>query len=368
MIITLSSVAFIAIVALFFIKFSPEFGGSHSAEDKIRYTASGHYEKEQFQNQIETSMSMEAGTMAKTLWEFLSGGEGRTPSEPFPMVNQDARQISAYTGPARLMWYGHSAFLLQMDGKNILLDPMFGQVAAPHPWMGANRFNSQLPLSIEELPQIDAIVISHDHYDHLDYGSIKNLISKTAHFYLPLGVGAHFREWGVADEKITEFSWWDEGAIGGIEIAFTPSRHFSGRGVTDRNATLWGSWVIKGSETRLFFSGDTGYGPHFEQIGEKFGPFDFALMECGQYNERWEAIHMMPEQTVQATLELGAKAMMPIHWGAFTLALHRWDDPIKSVVPAAAALNLPMVIPQIGEFVSIKKPSTKYKGWWQEIE
>ncbi|MCZ4408859.1 MBL fold metallo-hydrolase [Cryomorphaceae bacterium 1068] len=363
-----STIGFIAVVAVLFIKFSPEFGGSHSNEDKERYATSGHYENNEFQNLIETSMDMDAKGMAKTMWEFLAGGERRKPASPLPMIFRDSEEIIGYDGPARLMWYGHSAFLLQMEGKNILLDPMFGQVAAPHPWLGANRFNSEMPISIENLPSIDAIIISHDHYDHLDYGSIKALIGKTKHFYLPLGVGAHFREWGVPEEQITEFNWWDAGSIGDISIAFTPSRHFSGRGVTDRNSTLWGSWVIKSSKSKLFFSGDSGYGPHFKQIGEKFGPFDFALMECGQYNEKWAAIHMMPEETALATEEVDAKVMMPIHWGAFTLALHQWDDPIKRVVPAGAELSIPVVIPQIGEFVSVNEPSTAYQGWWEELQ
>lgn len=365
--ILISCVVLLAIVGFLFLTFSPEFGGSHSSDDKRRYSESGHYENGEFQNLIETSMDMDAKGMAKTMWEFLAGGERRSPEEPLPLIEQSQNAIRGYDGPARLMWYGHSAFLLQMDGKNILLDPMFGQVAAPHPWLGSNRFNSEMPLAIENLPAIDAVFISHDHYDHLDYGSIKKLIDKTAHFYLPLGVGAHFREWGVSDDQITEFNWWDEAEMDGIEVAFTPSRHFSGRGITDRNSTMWGSWVIKGTAAKLYFSGDSGYGPHFEKIGEKYGPFDFALLECGQYNQRWEAIHMMPEQTAQAAQDIGAKAMMPIHWGAFTLALHQWDDPIKRVVPAAEKPGIPVVIPQIGEFVSVLQPATDFEGWWMEL-
>ena len=366
--IILSIVAMVAVVGFLFLKLSPELGGSHDKTDQARYRESGIYEEGEFQNLIETSMDMDAGGMAKTMWEFLAGGERRKPSEPLPMISRNSDEVVGYQGSARLMWYGHSAFLLQMEGKNILLDPMFGQVAAPHPWLGSDRFNGEMPISIDSLPSIDAIIISHDHYDHLDYGSIKDLIGKSKHFYVPLGVGAHFREWGVSEAQITEFNWWDESDIDGIKIAFTPSRHFSGRGLTDRNATLWGSWVIQSSEAKLYFSGDSGYGPHFKQIGEKFGPFDFALMECGQYNKRWEAIHMMPEQTAQAAQEVGADAMMPIHWGAFTLSLHQWDDPIKRVVPAAANLNIPIVIPQIGEFVSVIEPSTDYKGWWAVLE
>jgi len=363
-----SLILVIAIIGFAFIKLSPQFGGDHTAEDKSRYQASGHYEGGTFQNLIETNMDMDFKNIMKTMYQFITGAPNRTPEKPLPIIERASKEIAGYSGAARLMWYGHSSFLLQLDGKNFLLDPMFGKVAAPHPWLGSNRYNSVLPIEIDSLPSIDGVIISHDHYDHLDYGSIKQLIDKTDHFYLPLGVGAHFREWGVEESRITEFNWWDETTIDSdLQLAFTPSRHFSGRGISDRNATMWGSWVIKGKKVNLFFSGDSGYGPHFKAIGEKYGPFDLALMECGQYNQKWAAIHMMPEETAQAGVDVDAKKLMPIHWGAFTLSLHAWDDPVKRVVPAAEALNLETVVPKIGEFIEVESPKTDFVDWWKSL-
>ncbi|MGB1004826.1 MAG: MBL fold metallo-hydrolase, partial [Salibacteraceae bacterium] len=199
-----------------------------------------------------------------------------------------------------------------------------------------------------------------------DYGSIQKLKSKTNMFFVPLGVGAHFMEWGINESQITEMNWWETNRLDNMEFSFTPSRHFSGRGLTDRNTTLWGSWVIKGKNENLFFSGDGGYGPHFKKIGEKFGPFDLALIECGQYNEKWSQIHMMPEQSAQAGLDLKAMFIMPIHWGAFTLAMHSWTDPVIRIKVKAEELGIPIITPKIGGQIEIKAlDNPKYqKEWW----
>ncbi len=364
----LSLLAIITLTAILFINLHPAFGGKHDKDDIARYEASGNYEGGIFQNQIETNMDMGFTDMRKTIYSFIKGSPRRNPSKPIPFLDADSTSIANYEGEDRLMWFGHSSFILQMDGKTILLDPMLGPSPAPHPWLGGKRYNKQLPIELDKLPQIDAVIISHDHYDHLDYPSIKKLRGKTSHFYVPLGVGTHIEKWGVPKENITEFNWWDEHSIGTIEIAFTPSRHFSGRGLTDRSRTLWGSWVIKSTQNNLFFSGDSGYGPHFKKIGQKYGPFDLGLMECGQYNEKWAAIHMMPEETALAGVDIQANSVMPIHWGAFTLALHDWDDPIMRVIPAAKDLEIPLVVPQIGEFISISEPKTSSSDWWTSVD
>jgi L-ascorbate metabolism protein UlaG (beta-lactamase superfamily) len=252
-----------------------------------------------------------------------------------------------------------------MDGKNILIDPMFGPVPAPHPWLGRARFTDGLPLEIAQLPMIDAMLISHDHYDHLDYGSIRALNAKTKEFFVPLGVGAHLRSWGIEASRIHEMDWWDEADHGSLHFAFAPARHFSGRGLTDRFSTLWGSWVIHGKQDSIYFSGDSGYGPHFQEIGAKYGPFDFAMMECGQYNEKWPLIHMMPEETAQAAVDLGAKAMMPIHWGTFVLAMHSWTDPVERVTKRAEELGMPVITPRIGAVVSLDALATFRERWWE---
>lgn len=363
----LSIVALIVIIGFFFIKFSPEFGGKHSEEDIARYQQSGHYEDGSFENLIPTPMDMDFKGMMSTMWQFMKGGEDRRPNDLLPQTNLDSTSIADYTGPTRLIWFGHSSFLLQMEGKNILIDPMLGDVPAPHPMLGGKRYNRELPIEIEKLPQIDAIIISHDHYDHLDYGSIQKLKDKTLKYYVPLGVGAHFESWGVAEADITEFNWWDSAMLDHIELVFAPSRHFSGRGLGDRFATLWGSWIIRGGKDNIYFSGDSGYGPHFKAIGEKYGPFDFAMMECGQYNEKWANIHMMPEQTAQAAVDVQAKEMMPIHWGAFTLSLHAWRDPVERVQKKADELGMPMRAPIIGESIIVGSSLPAINEWWESV-
>jgi L-ascorbate metabolism protein UlaG (beta-lactamase superfamily) len=361
---SLGAVVLIGLGAVLFIWLNPAFGSNPSKAAQAAFSETGHYEDGEFQNQIKTSMDMGFAGFMKTLWEFSVGGEGRKPPQSIPMVVRDSEAVEDYNGQARLLWFGHSAFLLQTHGLNILIDPMLGDVPAPHPWLGSNRYNPQLPLSIDAMPEIDLVIISHDHYDHLDYGSMLKLREKTKHFYVPLGVGAHLEKWEFPETQYTEMDWWDARNFDELELIFTPARHFSGRGLTNRNSTLWGSWVILGNDFRLYFSGDSGYGPHFSEIGERYGPFDLGLMECGQYNERWKVIHMLPGQTAQAGIDVRAETIMPIHWGAFTLALHDWNDPVKQLMPEAQNLGLPVVIPKIGEFIEVKNPGRSPEEWW----
>lgn len=355
----------IVLIGLVFVNISPEFGASPSTDQMKRFEKTGHYEDGVFLNFQETSMDMGFDSIMDLLEQSIQGVPNTRPDFEIPIVKVTANELIKPSA-TRLIWFGHSAFLLQLDGKNILLDPMLGDVPAPNPLLGTNRFGRELPIEIEELPQIDAIIISHDHYDHLDYGSIEKLKSKTKMFFVPLGVGAHFESWGIDPEQIVEMDWWETASLGTIKVSFAPSRHFSGRGLTNRNTTLWGSWVITGEKDNIFFSGDGGYGTHFKEIGERFGPFDLAMMECGQYNTKWGQIHMMPEQTAQAGVDLGAKVMMPIHWGAFTLSLHSWTDPVERVIRKSKALNLPLITPKIGESIYIhpKEGSYTFK-WWK---
>lgn len=218
---------------------------------------------------------------------------------------------------------------------------------------------------MENLKNIDAIVISHDHYDHLDFESVKQLLPHTKKFYTALGVGSHLKRWGVPSSKIVELDWWQNSALENLTLTATPSRHFSGRTFSDRNKTQWASWVIEGKYNKIYFSGDSGYGPHFKSIGQKLGPFDFAMVECGQYNENWSAIHMMPEQSAQVGLDLDAKVIMPIHWGEFDLSLHSWTDPIERVTEAAKNLNQPIIHPRIGlRFEISEMPDDR---WWESV-
>lgn len=367
MLFTLVGIVLVLVVGGFlFLSFSPQFGGKATDDQKEVYKKTGHFDDDKFQNQVETNMDMGFMKGMKVIKLFLQKSENREPNSPIPVLKIDSTEI-VNNKTARLTWFGHSAFLLELGNKNLLIDPMFGDSPSPIPAMGAKRYSKELPIAIEKLPLIDAVIFSHDHYDHLDYGSVLKLKNKVKHFFVPLGVGNHLRKWGVAADKITELDWWQTANYEGISFVCTPARHFSGRGITDRFSTLWASWVIKTDAQNLFFSGDSGYGPHFKEIGERFGPFDFAMMECGQYNENWSNIHMMPEETAQAAVDIKTKQMMPIHWGAFTLALHDWTEPVERVTVAAQKLGMPLFTPKIGEPIDLTKQEKPSSLWWKGL-
>lgn len=361
----LSLIAILVVGTVLFLNLSPEFGGSHSDEDKGRYAQSGHYEDGQFENLQTINMDMSFSKGIGIMYKMLQGIPNSEPSFEIPVQSLDSLELTEYADTARLIWFGHSAFLLQIDGKNVLIDPMFGDVPAPHPFLGNGRYNSELPIAVEKLPMIDLMIISHDHYDHLDYGSFQKLKDKTKAFFVPLGVGAHFKSWGIDATLIHELNWWDEMVYEDLKLIFAPSQHFSGRGLSDRSSTLWGSWIIQGQGDNIYFSGDGGYGPHFKEIGEKYGPFDFAMMECGQYNDQWKDIHMIPEETAQAAVDVKARVMMPIHWGSFTLAMHTWTDPVIRVTAKANELKMPIIVPIIGEKLDLHAiDQYETKDWW----
>lgn len=363
----LSIILLIVLITIVFVYTSPQFGGSPTKEQKLAYAQTGHYIDGKFVNQVPSPMDVGIKDIPSLLYQQIKGDPNKQPGIKFDVLKIDSLDIERKPDSiARLTWFGHSAFLLEIADKKILIDPMFGDVPAPHPWLGRSRYSNGLPIEIEKLPQIDAIIMSHDHYDHLDYGSIVRLKEKTKEFYMPLGVGAHFRKWGVPDERIHELDWWDEIELDSLKFTCTPARHFSGRGFGDRAATLWASWAIESPGEKIYFSGDSGYGPHFKEIGERFGGFDFAMMECGQYNEKWHSIHMMPEETIQAAVDIKSKMTMPIHWAAFTLSLHSWTDPVERALKKAEELNVPFCTPKIGEPVIIGKSYPDGK-WWRTL-
>ncbi len=358
-------IGIIVLITTLFVNLSPQFGGKATEEQKAIYATSENYKDEKFVNKADVQLSMSFSDMRKSLVGYFRPLPNTVPQTDILVKKVDSINIANYTSDTRLIWFGHSAFLLQIANKNILIDPMLGEVPAPHPMLGSKRFSKELPIEIDQIPEIDAVLISHDHYDHLDYESIQKLKHKVNMFYTPLGVGVHLQEWGVEKERIVELDWWQETQFEGLNFVCTPAQHFSGRGLTDRAKTLWSSWVIKSQTDAIFFSGDSGYGDHFKEIGEKYGPFDFAMMECGQYNEMWSDIHMFPEETVQAGIDVRAKTIMPIHWGAFKLALHSWTDPIERVTQKAKELQTNIVTPRIGESILIKESQmTQQDRWW----
>lgn len=367
MLIILSLTGILALIVVLFISLNPQMGKAPHGDRLQRIQSSKHFSNGKFQNVVPTQPGIKDWSkMPSIMSQFIFGRAGQRPQGEIPVLSMDSLDIVNNNSETRLTWFGHSAFLLEMDNKKILIDPMLGSTPAPASWLGSDRF-STLPLSVDQIPETDAIIISHDHYDHLDYGSIQKLKSKTGHFFVPLGVGSHLEDWGVSPEMITELEWWEEIQFKNLTLVCTPARHFSGRSLNDRDKTLWSGWVITGEDDRIYFSGDGGYFEGFKEIGSKYGPFDIAMIECGQYNENWSDIHMMPEESVQAALDLNAKVMIPIHWGTFQLSVHRWDDPVKRAVKEAEKLGVSISTPKIGEPIWVKN-SYPNERWWLQVD
>lgn len=363
---------FLLIIGIFVIgylvlRFDPAFGGRHSEAKKAVFLQSNHYQNGKFINQVPTTWDTSFGSMVSMVKDFIKASPDRRPKRQIPMVPFTVGS-NVLGKEEKVTWFGHSAFLFEIEDKKLLFDPMFGSAPSPFPLFSGKRYSGKVPFEIEDLPMIDAVILSHDHYDHLDYGSILKLKGKVKHYFVPLGVGSHLERWGISSEKISEHDWGDEFSFSGLQLACTPARHFSGRSLNDRDATLWCSWVVQGKNTKLYYSGDGGYGPHFKEIGENYGPFDLTLMECGQYDERWAALHMMPEESVQAHLDVKGKLMIPVHWGAFTLSLHDWHDPVERAMKAAQALGVEIATPRIGETVIVGSKRLPFSKWWKVVE
>lgn len=325
---------------------------------------SDRYDGNKFLNYIK-SPQMNFIKMLPTMWDFLVTDNDRNPKFDLPTQKVDFNKIkNAKSDELKVTWVGHSSQIINIDGKIILTDPVYVNKTV---FMGPSRYNGDVPLNIDELPEIDLVLISHNHYDHLNIETIKKIHPKVKRFLVPLLVGAELEKAGVPREKITELNWWDELKIDAeFTIAFTPTQHFSGRGIFDRDETLWGSFVLQGPIHKIYFSGDSGYFKGFKEIGDKYGPFDLTLLECGAYNEKWHYVHMYPEETVQAHLDLKGKILQPMHWGTFNLALHAWYDPMVRVSQAADSLGIKLSTPIVGETITINENvSTEF--WWEEL-
>lgn len=356
-------VLLIIVSIVIFIKTSPQFGAKKTEINQEILEKSDNFYQGKFNNIENTSMMNKMDLSAMV--NFFTKGN-TVPNTAIPMEKIDHTQninLHEEKSEVKVTWFGHSTLLLDIDDKKIFLDPMFSDRPSPHPWLGFKRFNEELPVDIDNIPKIDAVIISHDHYDHLDYSTIVKIKDRVKMFYVPLGVGGHLKSWGVSEEKIVELNWWEETQFEGLTFISTPSRHFSGRGLSNRDSTLWSSWIIRNEETSIFFSGDGGYSKAFKEIGDKFGPFDLTLLECGQYNEAWSDIHMMPEETAKAHLDLKGKLLMPIHWGAFKLSIHPWNEPVERLLKEADSLNINVTTPKIGETLILNKSEPTSK-WW----
>ena len=366
----LGVILLLVLVTVVFFYTAPQIGARAQGERLARMKEVANYEYPVFLNTIETKMEMPKGTMGKLFRHyFLEDKSKKNPSSPIKVepFNKD-RFDEIPEDSIVFTWFGHSTILMKVDGVTLLADPVLvGKRASMFTFLGPRRFRYSSNVTIDDLPEVDAMILSHDHYDHLDYPTIKALKERVGKFFLPLGVGAHFERWGVPPEKITELNWWEEVELEGLKLAFTPTRHFSGRGLRDRFHTLWGSWVIMASKKRLYFSGDSGYFPGFKEIGEKYGPFDLTFMECGAYNEGWSEIHMFPEETAQAHIDVKGKLLMPIHWGKFDLSLHPWKESVDRLASKAEEEGIRLFTPKVGEMVSLAD-SADLDPWWETNE
>lgn len=300
-------------------------------------------------------------------WKFFFEKGEKTPTVPLPQQQVELDKLfDGKNTDLKVSWLGHSCLLMNIDGYSILTDPIFERKVS---LIGPARFNENLPVNVQDLPFIDVVIISHDHYDHLNKFSIQQLSGKTGVFMVPLRVGKRLVQWGVPEEKIIELNWWDEFQTNSnLTIAATPAQHFSGRGLFDRNSTLWASWVIKTPKHRVYFSGDSGYFGGFKEIGDKYGPFDMTFLECGAYDTRWSNIHMFPEQTVQAHLDLKGKILQPIHWATFNLALHPWYEPMERLITAAWNREVSVSTPVIGSVIDYNQSRTTNLWWLSAME
>ncbi len=344
-----------------FLKLWLPFGGSPSKKDKKDYEArASNYKDGRFWPYEEFTMI----SKTKEKNTYLST-KNTKPKESLPTVGPTPLS-TPHTEDLTVSWLGHSTIFLQMQGMNILIDPVFSDRTSPVSWIGPKRY-TKMPIEIEDLPDIDIVLITHDHYDHLDYQTIRELDGKVKRYVVPLGIENHLERWHVDASKITNMAWWEEIEINGLTIGCTPAKHYSGRGLTDRYQTLWASWVLKNDEYQIYDSGDSGFGNHFADIASKYGPFDLVLMDSGQYNVQWHDVHMNPKESVDASKILQAKVAMPIHYGSFVLADHPWDDPVEAFTTYAKQNDLEVVTPRIGETFELSNYQDYQEEWWKSI-
>lgn len=342
-----------------------QFGGKLTQERLAKYEKSPNWKNGVFRNLERTTMDVTLPKVPKLLYQQFFVKNGREPKQPLPIIPFDEEAFLAPSDRARMIWYGHSVVLMRINNKTILIDPMFGPDASPIAPFRAKRFSNDTLDIIEQLPEIDLLLMTHDHYDHVDLASFERLKPKVKKYATTLGTARHYLDWGVASEDIVELDWWETTMLEGIEIHCTPSRHFAGRGATNRAKSFWGGWVIKSHNESIYFSGDGGYGEHFKEVGERLGPFDFGFMECGQYNKLWHQIHMYPEESVQAGIDAQVANIMPVHWAGFALAMHPWKEPVERFTAEAIKQEQRFISPRIGEMFSADIISVT--SWWQDF-
>ncbi len=352
----------IAVFAFFILTYlnSPVFGGKLNKDD---YKDAVNFKDGVFHNQSETPVMLPGTSIWAILKEQLSKPKDNRPGGTIPVVKTDLNNFN----PAEpvLIWFGHSSYLLFLKGKKILVDPVFHHVS-PVSWFG-KPFTMSYNYSVDELPQIDILVITHDHYDHLDYKAFKKLLPKVKHIVTAAGVDAHLKSWGANGTQISALLWNESVQVSECCFTAMPARHFSGRKFK-RGETLWSSFVLKTGDVALYLGGDSGFDSHFEKIGEQFGPFDLVILECGQYGKYWPYIHMKPEETIKAGELLKAKTLLPVHWGKFSLSVHSWTEPIERALAASKNTSTPVFTPIIGKPLYFLNDDEVTSAWWKEMK
>ena len=335
-------------------------GKRPAGEQLINITQSPNYKSGKFLNVEITSMNPNNVSILKILKDFYGRPSSVKPAKLVPNIKTDLFNLNS--DRPSIVWFGHSSYLIKYRGLNILIDPVFSANASPVKFFG-KAFDGTNNYETEDIPSIDLLILTHDHFDHLDYKTILKLHKKVKHIVTPLGVGAHLEFWGIERKKITELDWWSGyHSDSGIEITATPARHFSGRGVK-RDTSLWASFVLRIDEYKIFIGGDSGYDEQFKIIGNKFNGFDLAFLECGQYGDDWPLIHMTPEQTVKAAKDLKSDVLFPVHWAKFVLSMHAWNEPIKRLTKESAKENQKVASPQIGEPYLLGSDHSQ-SNWW----
>jgi L-ascorbate metabolism protein UlaG (beta-lactamase superfamily) len=357
-------IIFVLVFGVYIFMQLPQFGSKPSGARQLLLERSPNYKKGQFQNLSNTPAIAEDTTYIAVMREFFFGKSKRNvPSMIIPSQKTDLLGLD----PAKdvFVWFGHSSYFMQISGKKILVDPVFSGYASPLSFT-TKSFKGADIYAVDEIPPIDYLFISHDHYDHLDHRTLKKLRPRIGKVITGLGVGAHLERWGFDPKQIMEKDWNEEVTLDpGFTVHTAPARHFSGRGFK-RNGTLWLSFVLYTPDLKIYLGGDSGYDNHFKKIGEQYGPFDIAILEDGQYDKNWKYIHMMPEEAVAAAIDLRAKKLIPVHWSKFSLSVHAWDDPIIRIDKEARLKNLPLIHPMIGEAVQLKDPAPS-KAWWTNL-
>lgn len=362
---TLIFIGLIIVGTLIFLQ-HPLFGKQPSGDRLERIKKSKHYKEGQFHNLSNTPALAEGVTYWGMIKELLfSKIEHTKPTDSIPCVNTNL--LEKTIDDDFMVWFGHSSYYMKIDEQSFLIDPVLSKNASP--LYGTNTaFKGADLFTCEALPKIDVLILTHDHYDHLDYSSFKNIKDKVSKIICPLGVGEHLEYWGFPKENITELDWYEDASVSdSIKITATPARHFSGRSFK-RNTTLWASYVLQTKNLKLYLGGDSGYDTHFKEIGTKYGPFDLAILENGQYDKKWKYIHMMPEEVVQASNDLQAKRFFPVHSSKFKLANHPWKEPLERVsIASIKQTTSQLITPKIGEVIYLNQQDQVFEKWWEQV-